>query len=125
MKTQSRFGMVKISQEVNASMYSNDREDEAKFLKRKYPHHQPCFVRYKGKISRHLLPNEQLYSFLLFTIRKSRQINPTVAVMSLIEKSDGTSIAPSGASTIGELADKYKHNDGFCYIEFVNENVFG
>ena len=117
--------MVRLSQEVNSSMYSNDRKDEGKFLKQKYPNHQPCFIRYKGKISRHLLPKEQLYSFLLFTIRKSRQINPTIAVMSLIETTDGTTIAPSGASTIGDLADKYMHDDGFCYIEFVNENVFG
>jgi len=117
--------MVTLSQEVNSSMYINDREEEGKFLKRKYPNHQPCFVRYKGKISRHLLPNEQLYSFLLFTIRKARQIDPTIAVMSLMETPKGSSITPSGASTIGELANKYKHEDGFCYIEFVNENVFG
>lgn len=117
--------MVRLSQEVNSSMYSNDRNQEALFLKQKYPNHQPCFIRYKGKISRHLLPKEQLYSFLLFTIRKSRQIDPKVAVMSLIERQDGSSIAPRGAATIGEIANQYMHDDGFCYIEFVNENVFG
>lgn len=117
--------MVKLSQEVNSQMYTNDRYQEGLFLKNKYPNHQPCFIRYQGKISRHLLPKEQLYSFLLFTVRKSRQIDPKIGVMSLIETPKGDTIAPSGASTIGDIAEKYKHTDGFCYIEFVNENVFG
>lgn len=102
-----------------------DCKRESVFLKVRYPDHQPIYVRYKGVISRHIVPLDQKYSFLVFLVRKSRGVPPTVATMSLMETPRGKHVVPGGATTIGELVGKYAHEDGFMYVDFVNENVFG
>jgi hypothetical protein len=116
---------VKLSAIINQSMFSNDRAIESSFLLNKYPNHRPVYIRYNDKISRHLIPSDQPYSFLLFLIRRSRHIDPTVAVMTLIETLDGKHIVPPCGEKISEIFNIHKHDDGFLYIDFIKENVFG
>ena len=115
----------KLSVLISKTMYIDDRKRECSFLLKTYTNHHPVFVRYNDKVSRHLIPADQQYTFLLFLIRKARQIDPRIGVMTLLETPEGNSIIPPSGSLISELVLKYKHADGFLYIDFVNENIFG
>lgn len=118
---------------VENTISKKDRCRRSQTMSREFPSFVPLFIKYYDSdiIHRNLVGKEIVFSKLLYTIRKKRNILPTTAIMSLIEKERddttgkiSTIIVPS-TETVGDIAERYKHSDGFLYISVCCENVFG
>lgn len=69
------------------------------------------------------LVSEELTIIEFMTIlRKRLTVNKTTAIYLY---NPDNKIIISGSNTMGYLYDKYKNEDGFLYIEYCGENVFG
>ena len=69
---------------------------------------------------KYLVPSDmQIYNFVL-VVRKRMRINSSDSIFLFV----GGNI-PSSNSTFLELYDKYKNPDGYLYITYSKENVFG
>ena len=70
--------------------------------------------------SKYLVPKDLTSSQFLFVIRKRLQLTSEKALFIFI---DGT--LPSSALTFEELYATFKSKDGFLYVSYAEENVFG
>ena len=105
----------------------DERLEESTKMRSKYPDRIPVIcektpqstlsVLYKSK---YLVPKDLTSSQFLFVIRKRLQLTSEKALFIFIE---GT--LPSSALTFEELYETYKNNDGFLYVTYAEENVFG
>ena len=105
-----------------------ERQRDLKYIRTKYPQHAPVFVRFGAKsetVWRHLMPGDKAFTMLIFVIRKSRKVPPTVGLAFLIETETGSCVQAPGGMSFEEVRDKYAHEDGFIYINVVEQNVFG
>tara|TARA_X000000950_G_C13441796_1_gene468314 strand:+ start:19 stop:450 length:432 start_codon:yes stop_codon:yes gene_type:complete len=104
-----------------------ERIEESRKMRAKYPERIPVICQktpqstlsslYKSK---YLVPKELTSSQFLFIIRKRLQLTSEKALFIFIE-----GIIPSSALTFEELYATYKNNDGFLYVSYAEENVFG
>lgn len=104
------------------------RKEESKKIIDKYPGQVPVIIE-KGESS--LLPNPVKQKFLLqrdltigqylYIIRKQINIDATESIFLIVNE---TYIPPNSA-TIGEVYDKYTDKDGFLYITYSAQQVFG
>lgn len=104
-----------------------ERLEESSKMRNKYPDRIPVICQktpqstlsalYKSK---YLVPKDLTSSQFLFVIRKRLQLTSDKALFIFIE---GT--LPSSALTFEELYTAYKNNDGFLYVSYAEENVFG
>lgn len=105
----------------------DERLEESTKMRNKYPDRIPVICQktpqstlsalYKSK---YLVPKHLTSSQFLFVIRKRLQLTSEKALFIFI---DGT--LPSSALTFEELYETYKSNDGFLYVSYAEENVFG
>jgi hypothetical protein len=105
-----------------------ERQRDLEYIRTKYPQHAPVFVRFGAKsetVWRHLMPRDKAFTMLIFVIRKSRRVPPTVGLAFLIETETGSHVQAPGVMTFEEVGEKYAHEDGFIYINVVEQNVFG
>lgn len=105
-----------------------ERKRDMEYISQKYPCHCPVFVRYGAKsetVWRHLMPEDKAFTMLIFVIRKSRKVPPTIGLSFVIESPTGSHIQCPGAMTFKDIREKYGHPDGFLYINVVEQNVFG
>ena len=70
--------------------------------------------------SKYLVPKELTSVQFLYVIRKKLQLTSEKALFIFIE-----GIMPSSNLTFDELYETYKNTDGFLYISYAEENVFG
>lgn len=98
-----------------------------------YPDYIPVFIKYydSDSIYRNILHRDIQFMKLIYVVRERRKISPTIALMTLIERerdietNEISCINAPGCSTIGEIANKFMHKDGFLYLNVTTENVFG
>lgn len=114
-----------LSAIINAITLIAQRRRDVAHIKSLYPDHFPMYIRYKGEITRHIVPGDKPYSYLMFAIRRTRVISAKVGIIALVETPEHTSKAPMGNDLICDVAKRMCHPDGFMYIDVVEENVFG
>lgn len=104
------------------------RKDEALKMTSKHPN-SICVIIEKHKndkyikdIDKHkyLVPKELTVGQLIYVIRKRINLKPEECIFFNINNT-----LPSTSSTIKELYNKYCDPDGFLYIKYTSENVFG
>lgn len=71
--------------------------------------------------ARFLVDNDMTIGSFLYTIRSRLKINQNEAMFLFINNK----VIPSNNDKMGKLYNEYKDNDGFLYITFSLENVFG
>ena len=104
-----------------------ERIEESSRMRAKYPDRIPVICQktphstlsalYKSK---YLVPKELTSAQFLYVIRKRLQLTSEKALFIFIE-----GIMPSSNFTFDELYETYKNTDGFLYISYAEENVFG
>ena len=97
-----------------------------KILK-KYPDKIPVIVKkFKNtdlpdiKKSKFIVPKDMIFTNFLYIIRKHINISSEKAIFVTINGK----VCPSN-STLGEIYDDMKNDDGFLYIQYSCENTFG
>ena len=105
----------------------DERLEESSKIRNKYPDRIPVICQktpqstlsslYKSK---YLVPKDLTSSQFLFVIRKRLELTSEKALFIFIE---GT--MPSSTLTFEDLYATYKNNDGFLYVSYAEENVFG
>ena len=99
---------------------------EAIRILHKYPNRIPIILKNEDsditsiEKTKYLVPRSMFMSQFIFTIRKNIRIKPEQAIFFIINNK-----VPSASSTIGEIYDIDKDKDGFLYIIYSYENVFG
>ena len=69
---------------------------------------------------KYLVPNELTAGQFMYVIRRRIKLEPSKALFIFI---NGT--IPCSSTLMIELYEKYKDQDGFLYITYNGENVFG
>lgn len=115
------------TRDYRTSKTYEERTEESRKMRAKYPERIPVICQktpqstlsslYKSK---YLVPKELTSSQFLFVIRKRLQLTSEKALFIFIEGA-----LPSSALTFEELYATYKNNDGFLYVSYAEENVFG
>ncbi len=70
--------------------------------------------------SKYIIPRDTTISHVLVILRERLDINSSQSIYISCNKN----IIP-GSYSLGELYDKHKKSDGFLYLEYCSENVFG
>ena len=107
-----------------------DRLDESRRILTQYPHRIPIICE-KARIHKNnTLPNIDKHKYLvpsdltigqfIYVIRTRMSINADEAIFLFVSNN----ILPS-STTVGYIYDMYKDTDGFLYIKYAKENVFG
>jgi GABA(A) receptor-associated protein len=104
------------------------RKKEADKIKVKYPNRYPIIVNKSKKCdlddierSKFLVPGDLTMGQFIYIVRKRIKLTEIDSLYLFINKS----VLPTTSSMISTIYDEYKDKDGFLYIEYCNENVFG
>jgi len=103
------------------------RAKESALIRQKYPERVPIIVE-KVKSSsvpqidkiKYLTPKDLSVSQFVYVIRKRIKLSEQEAIFLFI---DGN--IPCSSSYLGQVYEEFKDEDGFLYINYTNENVFG
>ena len=105
----------------------NERISESSRIINKYSDRIPiiCEKIDKSTISeidkkKYLVPSDLTCAQFIFVIRKRLNLTPEKAIFLFIN-----GIIPQASELISSLYNKYKDSDGFLYITYASENVFG
>jgi hypothetical protein len=71
------------------------------------------------------MPEDKKFSVLIHKVRKTRQVPPSVGLAFLLETPRGGQIQIPASMDFGRLTREFAHEDGFIYINVVEQNVFG
>lgn len=74
-----------------------------------------------AKKSRYLVPRTLTVQQFLFIVRKHAKLTPEQAIFLFT----ANKTLASGSTTIGELDENMRNEDGFVYIFYTDENTFG
>jgi len=102
-----------------------NRQNEANRVLEKYPDRVPVIV-YRGKCNyfidkeKYLVPNDMKMGEFMVIIRKRLKLFKEEALFLFV----GNTI-PSNSKQLDEVYELYKDNDGFLYVSYNTENVFG
>lgn len=104
-----------------------DRKNESERVMLKYSDRRPIICEKSQKTNldeidkkKYLVPGDLTLQQFIYVIRKRLHLNPETAIFLIIN----SKIIP-GTKIISEVYDKEKDKDGFLYIEYTTENVFG
>ena len=128
--------IMSIPQPINNNLKYNeilpfeDRIKKSKILLDKYPDKIPVILEKskKDKLLSNSVKNKLLVSqdmtiaTILQLIKKNLKINEHIAIYIMVSDKN---IMLSGSYSISEIYNNYKNNDGFLYLEYCSENVFG
>tara|TARA_B100001063_G_scaffold237435_1_gene258360 strand:+ start:158 stop:502 length:345 start_codon:yes stop_codon:yes gene_type:complete len=105
----------------------DDRCDESKRILTKFSQRIPiiCEKNKKSKLldidkKKYLIPNDFTVGQFMYVIRKRLLLKPDKAIFIFIN-----GIIPSSSSTMMNIYDMHKDSDGFLYVTYDDENVFG
>jgi len=103
------------------------RKNESKTIIAKYPGRVPIIVeKYKDSElpdidkTKYLVPKDMTVSQFMFIIRKRINLESSQSLFITIN-----SILVSSSSTVGDIYEGNKDEDGFLYIIYTSENTFG
>ena len=103
------------------------RKNESKTIINKYPGRIPIIVEKYTDCSlpkidkmKYLVPNDMTISHFMFVIRKRIKLEPSQSLFITVN-----SVLVSSSSTVGEIYDDNKDEDGFLYVVYCSENTFG
>lgn len=107
-----------------------ERLDESTRIMNKYPDRLPiiCEKSINKKHSdlppldksKYLVPNDLTISQFLYVIRKRMKLPAEKAIFLFV----GDTI-PSCSTPLAQIYQKYRDDDGFLYITYTGENIFG
>ena len=106
-----------------------DRLKESTNIKEKHPTRTPIIVERFDKnkdnipdIDKHkfLVPNDLTVGQFLYVIRKRIKLSPEQAIFIYVNN-----ILPSTSEKIIKIYDEHCDSDGFLYIQYSGENIFG
>lgn len=108
----------------------NERKAESQRIMTKYPDRIPIICEKNIKShktpdidkTKYLVPHDLTVGHFLYVIRKRLKINQETAIFLFIENKG---IIPSSISLITEIYNFHKDDDGFLYLTYSFENVFG
>lgn len=105
----------------------DQRCDESSRVLSKYPDRVPVICEKNSKTSmsdldkkKYLVPSDLTCGQFVYVIRKRLLLPPEKAIFLFINGS-----IPCTSHTMISLYDQFKDNDGFMYIQYSDENVFG
>ena len=129
---------------VDDNILHDKRIKRSRYFRDNYPDCVPIYLQYSGdkthvagdivRLHRYVVPRDNSYGHLLLAFRRKVKLKSTSGMISLVEKIviDKETQRPkveacliTTATTIGVLADRYIHDDGFLYINITPENTFG
>ncbi|UYV76139.1 GABARAPL1 [Cordylochernes scorpioides] len=103
------------------------RRSEGEKIRRKYPDRVPVIVERapNSQIAdldkkKYLVPSDLTVGQFYFLIRKRIHLRPEDALFLFVNNS-----IPSNSTTMGSLYKEHQENDGFLYLAFHDENVYG
>ena len=104
-----------------------DRVDESIKIRIKYPNRIPVIIEKYPSCdlpdidkTKYLMPMDLTMSQVLYVIRKRIKITPDKAIFIFVNNT----LCPSG-DPILNVYEQYKNPDGFLYITYSTESVFG
>jgi len=112
---------------VNMNKTFQERVEESRKIKTKYPDRVPVICEKNPGSGldvldkrKYLVPNDLTATQFLFIIRKRLKLASEKGIFLFVNNM----IAPS-THTMIELYNEYKDDDGFLYMNYTEENVFG
>ena len=112
---------------VNINKTFKERVEESHNIKTKYPDRVPVICEKNPGSGldvldkrKYLVPNDLTATQFLFIIRKRLKLASEKGIFLFVNNM----IAPS-THTMVELYNRYKDDDGFLYMNYTEENVFG
>jgi GABA(A) receptor-associated protein len=103
-----------------------ERVNSATRLLKKFPDRVPVLVKPGNKHTpnidryKYLVPSDLRVSEFITLIRKNIKLGPEKAMFIFVNN-----VLPPSNSTIKELYEQYKNDDGFLYLVYSLENTFG
>lgn len=104
------------------------RKTESDKIKTKYPNRYPIIINKTKKCelpeiekSKFLIPGDLTIGQFIYVVRKRVKLNESESLFLFIN--DKT--IPLTSSLISSVYEEHKDEDGFLYISYCNENVFG
>ena len=105
-----------------------DRKSESSKILEKYPNRIPVIVSKDPKSTlsdmdknKFLTPHDLTLGQFLFLVRKRIKVDEATSLFIFVNE---TILAPT-SFTMESLYDSYKDEDGFLYLMYCSENVFG
>jgi GABA(A) receptor-associated protein len=107
-----------------------DRKKRSNSLLLKYPDKYPVILekssndKYLPKMEKTklLVSHDMTTASILLLLKKNIKVNENTAVYISVANKN---IILSGAQSISYIYENYKNTDGFLYLEYCTENVFG
>ena len=103
------------------------RNAEAERIKSKYPERVPIIVEKSRRSNvpdidkkKYLVPYDLTVGQFVYVIRKRIKMRPEEAIFVFVKN-----VLPPTASTLSQVYDDYRDEDGFLYITYSSENTFG
>ena len=104
------------------------RKSESEKIQKKYPNRYPVIITKSKKCklddiekTKFLIPGDLTMGQVIYIVRKRIKLDDTESVFLFINNN----ILPPTSSTISSIYEEHKDEDGFLYISYCNENVFG
>ena len=107
-----------------------ERKQRSNTLLSKYKDKIPVILeksnrdKYLPKIGKNklLVANDITVANVLQLLKKNLKINETISIYIMVSEKN---IMLSGSQSMSYIYETYKNNDGFLYLEYCTENVFG
>ena len=115
------------------TMSFEDRKKRSASLLLKYQDKYPVILekskkdKYLPRIdkSKLLVSHDMTISTVIQLLKKNIKINENTAIYIMTTDKENNDIMLSGSQSITNIYDNYKSDDGFLYLEYCTENVFG
>ena len=106
----------------------NTRKIESDKIKEKYPNRYPLIITKGTKCNlndidktKFLIPGDLTIGQIMYIVRKRIKLDEVDSLFLFINDK----ILPTTSSVISSVYNEHKDDDGFLYISYCNENVFG
>ncbi|XP_074645692.1 gamma-aminobutyric acid receptor-associated protein-like 2 [Tubulanus polymorphus] len=103
------------------------RRSEATKIRQKYPERIPVVVEKDQRSDiqdidkrKFLVPNDITVAQFMWIIRRRIQLPSDKAIFLFVAK-----VLPTSSANMGQMYEEHKDPDGFLYIAYSGENVFG
>jgi len=115
------------------TMSFEDRKKRSNSLLSKYQDKIPVILekskkdKYLPNIEKNklLVSHDMTVTTIIQLLKKNIKINEHTAIYIITTDKENNEIMLSGPQSITNIYDNYKNNDGFLYLEYCTENVFG